>query len=214
VESNEFPDADSIKARMLPICYEEGIFHGFAQGTPDFMNIATEMYIKDMLARLFASTRSNGPHWVKTAQYKRRMLREEQAWRKGEIRKSATGQLPIEQEQERNRTPLSLPDLRLALDIGGTPWGTHTPRAMRMFEATGVYDELAARERETSRGSSQGKMAGSMLAPPKPLTNGVLPNGVHTNGVHHEEEESGWLGGNDADRMELDRVLDDCLVGI
>ena len=80
MESNEFPDPESIKARMLPVCYEEGIFKGFANGAPEYMNIATEMFVKDTLARLFANTRSNGPHWVKTGAYKRRMLREEEGF--------------------------------------------------------------------------------------------------------------------------------------
>ena len=190
---------------MLPICYEEGIFHGFANGTPEFMNIATEMFVKDMLTRLFTSTRSNGPLWIKTGAYKRRLLREEEAFERGEIRKSATGLLPIEQEQERLRPPLSLPDLRLALELGGTAWSTHAPRAMRMFEATGMYDEVADRDGNMAPPSNKG----SMLAPPKPLTNGVIVNGVHA-----DEEDTGWMGGNDGDRIEMDLVLDECLAGV
>jgi transcriptional coactivator HFI1/ADA1 len=190
---------------MLPICYEEGIFHGFANGTPEFMNIATEIFVKDMLSRLFATTRSNGPYWIKTGTYKRRMLREEEGYERGEVRKSALGQLPVEQEQDRLRPPLSLPDLRLALELGGTAWGSYAPRAMRMFEATGIHDEVAGRGGEMGPPGKKG----SMLAPPKPLTNGVMVNGVHT-----DEEDTGWAGGNDGDRMEMDRVLDECLAGL
>lgn len=204
VESNEFPDPDSIKARMLPICYEEGIFHGFANGTPEFMNVATEMFVKDMLTRLFTTTRSNGPHWVKTGAYKRRLLREEAAFSAGEIRKSTTGHLPVDQEQERNRSPLSLSDLRLAVDLGGTVWGNHAPVSMRMFEITGVRDDTSRDEVVTTTTKK-----GAMLAPPKKLTNGVL-----TNGVHHDEDDVGWIGGTEHDGYELNRALDDVLAGI
>jgi hypothetical protein len=190
---------------MLPICYEEGIFHGFASGTPQFMTIATEMFVKDFLSRLFSSTRTNGPHWVKTSTYKRRLQHEESLFETGEIHKNASGQLPIEQEAENNRRPLGLVDLRLAVQIEATPWGPHAPRTMRFYESAGLVDDDSNDFEADGRPTKKGAMS----APPKPLT-----NGVHANGVHHDDEETGWAGGTDLDRIELDSVLDDCLAGL
>jgi transcriptional coactivator HFI1/ADA1 len=200
---------------MLPICFEEGLFNGHTSGTPAFMNIATEIHIKDFLTRMYTSTRSNGPRpsWVKTAQYKRRFLHEEELFERGEVRKSVTGYLPVEQESESHRQPLGVFDVRLNLELGGSILGTTAPKSMRMFETLGIDDEAGMRDSvaETLRHKKAG-----MMAPPKPLTNGVLTNGVMTNGVHRDisvDDDNGWAGGTDSDRMELDKILDDCMAG-
>lgn len=241
VESNEFPDPDSIQSRMLPICYEEGVFNGFAPGAGDFMNMATEHHLKDFFTRVFASTRANGPRpqWIKTGKYKRRLAREEEGFENGEIRRNVRGLLPVEMEAEQKRMPLSLIDLRLNLELGGT-WLAHKPtRSMALFESTAIDDEAGMRSDEDldplphkrssgmlppplTTAASTGSQAalGSLTGLKPPLTNGVLTNGVHVNGVSKDvemvdvNEDHGWQGGADADRMMLDGLLDDCLAGL
>jgi transcriptional coactivator HFI1/ADA1 len=202
VESNEFPDAKSIEARMLPICFEEGIFNGFGNGAPDFMNLATETHVKNWLTRLFASTRSNGKNYVKTSSFKRRCIREEAAFRRGEVRKSHTGLLPVEQDMERNRAPLSTKDVRMSIELGGPSFGRRIPRALKVVESLGIDDESAQREQEKEKTPKKGGML-----PPKIMMNG---NGL-VNGVHEDDDDYGWLGGSRKDRMGLNSILEDCL---
>lgn len=217
LESNEFPDPDSLPGRVLPICYEEGIFNGYANTTIDLVNIAAETYMKEILARLFASTRSNGPRltWIKSAAYKKRVDREQAQFESGEIRKSVTGLLPIEQEAENNRRPLSMFDIRLNIHLGGSNLGTHNPRALTIFESTGIDDEVLTGDTEMM--DAPPLLSGITMAPPNSFTNGVTTNGVLTNGIHKDVEMSddyGWRGGTESDRRALDDVLDDCLAGL
>jgi transcriptional coactivator HFI1/ADA1 len=191
---------------MLPLCFEEGCVNGFATGTPQFMNTAAETYLKEILADLFYATRHNGTRWIKTAAYKRRYEREVDGWHRGEIRKSISGQLPVEQEAERARLPLSMVDIRLNLDLTGSTLEVPTV-AMRIYESTGIDDEEPFLHLNGQDGRGSGAQNGSMLAPPRPLMNGV-------NGLHKEEDDYGWAGVLESDRMVLDNVLEDCLAGL
>lgn len=206
-ESNEFPDAEAITNRMLPICYEEGIFNGPARDSADFMSQATESFAKSLLSRLLQVCRSNGAQYVQTRAYKKRRRGEEMAFEKGEVRKSATGLLPVDQEAEEARQPLSLLDLRLCYDVGTSGLGPRGARAMLRFESTGIDDETMFGD----RGESEDVLmtgTGGKVAPQKPLMNGVL-----TNGVHHDDEDDdcGWPGSSVSDRRELEDILEECL---
>jgi transcriptional coactivator HFI1/ADA1 len=214
---------------MLPTCYEEGIFNGPARDAPAFMSQATEAFLKNLLSRALQVCRSDGAQYVQTRAYKRRRRREEVAFERGDVRKSAAGLLPADQEAEERRLPLSLLDLRLCVDVGTHGLGGGGARAMMRFEATGIDDEDMFGERgeeedappATKReGGAGGKAVAPAPAPapaPKPLTNGVLTNGVH----HHYEDEDeemvdedddfGWPGGSARDRRELDGILANCL---
>jgi transcriptional coactivator HFI1/ADA1 len=123
VETHEFPDATSIAARMLPICYENGLPQGHSAECPTFMNIATETYIKEALTSLFQRVSINGPGYIKTAEYKRRVEKEEAAVARGELNKTAGGLLPVEQEEMRKRRPLCMEDLRLCNIMGDSYLG-------------------------------------------------------------------------------------------
>jgi transcriptional coactivator HFI1/ADA1 len=184
---------------MLPICFEEGIFNGFGNGAPDFMNLATETHVKNWLTRLFTSTRTNGKNYVKTSGFKRRCIREESAFHRGDLRKSHTGLLPIEQEMERNRAPLSTKDIRMSIDLGGPSFGRRIPRALKVVESLGIDDESVQREQETKTPKK------AAMLPPKPILNGL------TNGVHEDDDDCGWLGGSKKDRMGLNSILEECL---
>ncbi|KAF2670991.1 hypothetical protein BT63DRAFT_453363 [Microthyrium microscopicum] len=225
VESNEFPDEEAISARMLPICYEEGLFNGFAGNAAEYVNLAAEILIKNLLTRCFTMTRENAPrgiNWVRTAAYKRRLSHEEEAFERGAVRKSATGLLPAEQDEMRKRRPISLVDLRLCIDMGGTILGHTTPKSMMIFEALGIDDE---RQPSTKRDVEMIDAPNGILnldPHARPLANGALnldpharpvANGALTNGVHHPVEEEEIPGYSATDQMELDTLFDDCLAG-
>jgi transcriptional coactivator HFI1/ADA1 len=176
------------------------------------MSTAVEAYFKNMLARIMAVCRSNGMQYVQTRGYKRRRRREEEAFERGEIRKNAAGLLPVEQEAEDRRPPLSLQDLQMCVDVGTHGLGVAGARAMVRCAALGIDDELMFGERGEEDEDDHD------VPPAKPLTNGVVTNGVHHN--HHEDEDEemvdvdddyGWAGGSARDRGELDGILSGCL---
>ena len=61
VESGEFPDINMISGRMLPSCYEAGLVNGHTVDAPQFLSVAVETFIKEVLTQVFSRTRSNGP---------------------------------------------------------------------------------------------------------------------------------------------------------
>jgi transcriptional coactivator HFI1/ADA1 len=218
VETNEFPDTETIAARMKPLCYEEGVLGGYSDGTPQYMNSAAEIYMKELLTQIFSSTRSNGAHWVQTAAFKKRFKREERLANTGEVQRSPGGLLPVELEQERIRRPLGLVDIKLGrqLNIGGGRGLGSATMALRFFEADGIDDEETARDAAAAaedalnlRLTNGINGAGPMHAPPRPEVNGTLTNGVHKE--EQSEEDFGWSGGINSDQSALDDSLDICL---
>ncbi|CAK7211817.1 hypothetical protein SBRCBS47491_001251 [Sporothrix bragantina] len=129
VESGEFPDTSNIESRMLPFCYEAGLVSGHASDAAQFMSIATETFIKEVLSSVFSRTRSNGPgeygsagfggsNWVQTRKYRRQLAREEERSLLGEIHRDKMGMLPIEAKKASERGPLGLAEFRIALEMG------------------------------------------------------------------------------------------------
>ena len=119
-ETGEFPDAESIHARMVPICYEESVVNGAAFPCATFMAIATENFIKGFLSSVFSRTRSNGPsgtiNGTTTHKYRRQLEQEEMAFTRGElVKNSANGLLPIEAKEASGREALGVRDIRLTL---------------------------------------------------------------------------------------------------
>ena len=195
---------------MAPICFEEGILHGPGAGAAEFMTIAAETFMKEFLGRLFASTRSNGPRWIKTGKYKRRLRQDEEGFAVGDVRKSTAGLLPVEQEAESLRPPLSILDLRLSLNVGGNMIGKHTPYSLAQFEAAGLDEEVTLLESEETLPVTK-QIGPSKLNGSAPLPNGVLTNGVHEKDDDAMDIDSGWVGSLASDRAELDAALDDIL---
>ena len=72
-ESGEFPDLEGIKMRMLPICYEEGVVGGVGDNTAQFMNVAAEVFVKEILSVVISRVRCNRATTVKTDSFKRKM---------------------------------------------------------------------------------------------------------------------------------------------
>lgn len=201
-ETGEFPDAESIHARMVPMCYEESLPSGAGLPCAEFMAIATETFVKEVLSAVFSRTRSNGPsgtiNGMMMRKYRQQLEREELAYTRGEISKdTATGLLPIEAKEASVRRPLGVRDLRLVLELGGGVLG-HMPLIIDQIMGGYFEDELETEKQDR------------------------LENGVSE---HHEikapEDEmdldeaddslSDWEGGMGADREQLSSLLDECL---
>ena len=132
-ESNEFPDADMIQKRMIPLCYQEGLAGGAGPNCADLVNVAAEMFVKGLLADSFRRTRSNGVNYVQTAKFRRRLAREESQLTRGTIKRDGFGLLPVEQEAERQRTPFGVEDLRFSLQVGGNYFAQSKLLAAKIF---------------------------------------------------------------------------------
>jgi transcriptional coactivator HFI1/ADA1 len=217
-ETHEFPDTTTIAARMLPICYENGLPSGHEASCPTFMNIATETYIKEALTNLLQRVQSNGPGHIRTAEFRRKAEKEEKKVLRGELNRTAGGLLPVEMEEARKRRPLCMEDLKLALELGDSYLGqvpliSGTITHGRFLDTPGIEELHANGEHSISA---------------KTLVNGV--NGTNTahqssdltNGYHVDlgdpmaiDDDWQWLGGGVQDVEGLDNVLDACLaVGV
>lgn len=201
-ETGEFPDAESIHARMVPICYEESLPSGANIACADFMTTATETFVKEVLSAVFSRTRCNGPsgtiNGMMTRKYRQQLEQEELAYTRGEITKdTATGLLPVEAKEASTRKPLSVRDLRLTIELGGGVLG-HMPLITDQIMGGYFEDEL-----ETE---NQG------------LENGT-DDIVDIKGADADEMDlddlddslSDWEGGAAADREQLGSLLDECL---
>ena len=127
-ETGEFPDADAIYGRMVPICYEESLPNGCAPTCAELMATATEQFIKAVLSSILARTRSNipaaGGNGISTRKYRRQLEREEEGLQKGEVMRGlSNGLLPIEAREASMRRGLGMGDLRLAVRVGGCELG-------------------------------------------------------------------------------------------
>lgn len=221
IETHEFPTPTSISHRLLPICYEFGLPQGHTSDCPEYLNIATETYIKEALAALLGKVCSNGPGYVRTGDFKKKVEREERMVDRGELLRGAGGELPIEAEERRRRRMLCTEDLRLALQLGDsylgqTPFLAGSIMNSRCLDTPGVEDGWDVYEAKSHANGT-----------------GMLPNGTHdkTNGIAHRsdgqlwtvdfgegepmqiDDEMGvqWQGGSVQDVAELDGALDDIL---
>ena len=197
-ETGEFPDAEAIHGRMVPICYEEALVDGCETSCAEFMATATEQYIKEVLSAILNRTRSNVPgnNGIMTRRYRKQLEREEEGYLRGEImRGSANGLLPVEIKEAGGRRAMGMGDLRLAVQVGN--WGAgQMPVVVEKVVGGWAEGELEEEERERVRGG-RGREGEGVVA-----VNGE---------VGMEEEDWGWEGGGKADRELLSGLLDECL---
>ncbi|KAJ5762508.1 uncharacterized protein N7511_005890 [Penicillium nucicola] len=201
-ETGEFPDAESIYSRMVPICYEESLPSGAGLPCAEFMAIATETFVKEVLSAVFSRTRSNGPSGtinnMMMRKYRQQLEMEELAYTRGEIAKdAATGLLPVEAREAKVRRPLGVRDLRLTLELGGGVLG-HMPLIVDQIMGGYFEDELETEKQDR-------------------VENGVEPHEDIKQPAEDEmdldEDESllDWEGGGVGDREQLSSLLDECL---
>lgn len=229
VESGEFPDVSNIEARMLPFCYEAGLASGHAPDAAQFMSIATETFIKEVMSSIFSRTRSNPPgdsgnagfgpnnNWIQTHKYRRQLAKEEEAFQRGEVIRDKTGLLPVEAKAASERGPLGIADLRLALEMGdcglanfpiistSVIYGYREGELENWDDYTYVNggDRITDLDGDVEMGGAELNGIGKE---PEPLTNGV----VH--GDHMDiDNDMWWEGANMPEGSLLDAVLDSCL---
>ncbi|KAJ5894455.1 Transcriptional coactivator SAGA-type complex Ada1/Tada1 [Penicillium taxi] len=199
-ETGEFPDAESIYARMVPMCYEESLPGGAGMPCAEFMAIATETFVKEVLSAVFSRTRSNGPsgtiNGMMMRKYREQLEREELAFTRGEISKdTATGLLPVEAKEASLRRPLSVKDLRLTLELSRGVLG-HMPLIIDQIMGGYFENELDTEKQD-------------------PVENGFIE--AHEPKVDEDEMDIDddslldWEGGTDIDREQLGSLLDECL---
>ncbi|OJJ04565.1 hypothetical protein ASPVEDRAFT_54703 [Aspergillus versicolor CBS 583.65] len=195
-ETGEFPDSESIHARMTPICYEESVVNGAGVACAEFMAIATETFVKEVLSVVFSRTRSNGPsgtiNGMMKRSYKQQLEREELAFTRGEIAKDgATGLLPVEAKEASTRSALGVRDLRLSLEIGSGVL-SHMPLLVDQIMGGYLEDELEADKREHTD------------------IDDTNPQSV-IDEMEVDEIDLGWEGATLGDHDQLDTLLDECL---
>ncbi|KAJ5718035.1 hypothetical protein N7488_003681 [Penicillium malachiteum] len=202
-ETGEFPDAESIYARMVPMCYEESLPGGAGLPCAEFMAIATETFVKEALSAVFSRTRSNGPsgtiNGMMMRKYRQQLELEELSYTRGEIVKdTATGLLPVEAKEASTRRPLGVRDLRLTLELGTGVLG-HMPLIIDQIMGGYVEDEL-----ETEK---QDRLENGVTEALKVKVTDEDPMDIDD----IDEVLSDWEGGAAADRDQLGSLLDDCL---
>ncbi|KAL1953924.1 hypothetical protein VTO42DRAFT_2024 [Malbranchea cinnamomea] len=200
-ETGEFPDVESIHARMIPICYEESVVNGAGFPCAAFMALATENFIKGFLSSVFARTRTNGPsgtiNGTMTRKYRRQLEREEMAFTRGELVKNTTnGLLPVEAREASGRRALGVRDIRLTLELDGGLLG-HMPLVVNQVMGHYLDEELELERYECSCPKDNSGM-GHLTSPVK-------------DAADEDESSSGWEGGTCADREQLCFILDECL---
>lgn len=222
MESGEFPDVSNIEVRMTSFCAEAGL-QSHQQEAAQFMSIATETFIKEVMSSVFSRTRVNGPGdsgnagfgpagaWVQTHKYRRQLAREEEAFARGELTRDKSGLLPVEAKAASERGPLGMADLRIALEMADCGLANFP-----IISKSVIYDyregelenwndytyldgrESAAEKEDVEMGGINGK---------KP---DALPNGVHDDPMDIDNEIY-WEGADPTDGEFLDSVLDSCL---
>ncbi|KAL4927421.1 transcriptional regulator of RNA polII, SAGA, subunit-domain-containing protein [Aspergillus undulatus] len=195
-ETGEFPDAESIHARMTPICYEESVVNGAGVACAEFMAIATETFVKEVLSVVFSRTRSNGPsgtiNGMMKRSYKQQLEREELAFTRGELAKDgATGLLPVEAKEASTRSSLGVRDLRLSLELGSGVL-SHMPLLVDQIMGGYLEDELEAEKRGR--------------ADMDDIEHTIVPEEMEV-----DEEGWGWEGATMEDHEQMGSLLDECL---
>ncbi|KAI8939056.1 hypothetical protein NX059_004894 [Plenodomus lindquistii] len=214
IETHEFPTATSISHRLLPICYEFGLPQGHTPDCPEYLNIATETYIKEALAALLGKVCSNGAGYIRTGDFKKKIEREERMVERGELQRGAGGELPVEAEERRRRRMLCTEDLRLALQLGDsylgqTPFLAGSIMNSRFLDTPGVEEGWDAYDGKPHVNGVQAKANGTAHA-----LNGERWTVDFGDGEPMQiDDEMGmqWQGGSVQEVAELDGALDDIL---
>jgi transcriptional coactivator HFI1/ADA1 len=197
---------------MVPICYEEGLANGAAPGAAEFLNIATEAYIKEALSNILARVSSNGAPYVKTASYKRRLEAEEERFARSDVVKNPAGLLPVEVESAAARPPLSMEDLKLVLLLGDSYLGQVPLIAGQITNGGHLDVEFEGREvgDEVARVSDRREKVNGINGTSKYLANGVS-YAVDADNTALYQADWTWQGGTTADQDTLNSVLDSVL---
>jgi len=214
VETLEFPSRSEIQSRIEPICYEEGLglnaptplSNATLQSCAELVETATEMFVKEMLERCIAHSRTNGEGMPLTHAFRKQLNKEEEAVERGELARTPAGLLPCEADVAATREPLSTDELRLnlRLDQGRLP--------LDPFLAQKILEDIEIDVPE-----------GYDVSTPPDIPNG-LSNGLKGRAVTHDAADPmildddepgwGWPGAGEEDRNDLMGVLDSALTTV
>lgn len=218
-ETLEFPDAAGIFSRMVPICYEESVTSGSSMQCAELVQVATEIFVKDLLSSVFNRTRTNGPKYdngaaggVSTSAYLRQLEREEHDFRTGKIQKGRdSGLLPVETREAIARRPIGIGDLKVAGGVGRGLWNGMPLIGSRVAEAAfeNEYDDWMEQRRamEAAAATAAAKTQKSFLS----STAGEVIEEPVADEMDIDDDDYGWQGGGAAGREALGSLLDDCL---
>ena len=205
-EQLEFPTHPEIMNRIEPICYEEGLTGGVAQGVAqalaDIVEQATEVYLKEMVGEWYAHSRSNGERCITTNRYKKQLRKEEDEAERGGVQRSAAGLLPAELDVQATRQGLTTQDLDLSLQLSDS--FMRQDRFLGQKVALNHYPDLDLFARQ-----QQPKVNGVFKVPP--VVNGALSRSHTEDAMALDEPEWAWRGASKADQDELMKVLDECM---
>lgn len=200
-ETLEFPTQNEMLNRIEPICYEEGLTGGAAQGAlpicAEIMEQATEVFLKELLGELFAHVRANGEGCIHTNKFKRQLLKEEDDAERGAVVRNPAGLLPVEMEVRTKREALNMEDMRLAVQLSD-PYMRQDP-FLQQNMMLNRYPDMAP---------EPPKVNGIFH---RPTMNGTLTKSERARMEDLEDGDSGWRGATRAETDDLMRVLDDCL---
>jgi transcriptional coactivator HFI1/ADA1 len=173
------------------------------------MNIATETYIKEALTNFFQLVSSNGNGYVRTAEYKRKVEREERKVERGELQRANGGELPAEAEERRKRKMLCMEDLRLALELGDAYLGqvpliSGTITNSRFLDTPGMEEIYDTSPRKNLLNNASNGING---------TSNAMANGwnVDLGDPMVLDDDLMWQGGSVQDLDDLDGALDGVL---
>ena len=224
-ETGEFPDVDSIQARMLPICYEEALPNGCAPSCAEFMATATEQFLKEVIGEMTSRTRSNviaggvGGGTVLTRKYKKQLNRETQLFENGKLQRAPLSNLlPVEVKEAQQRRALAVGDMRIALELGAGSLG-QMPEVVSGVMRGYPEGVLEGWGRHAYLDDISNQNGDIHTAPPLANGNGSLTNGIYTNGVNGTSSApdrpsdipTNWPGAGEDDHKQLLSTLGDCL---
>ena len=190
-ENLEFPTTADIQNRIEPICYEEGLVGGVAQGVlqglAEIMEQATEVYLKELVGALYSHSRTNGEGCISSSKYRKQLRKEEDDVDRGAIQRNAAGLLPVELEVQATRQGLTLEDLTLSMQLEDSYIRQDQFLVQKM--ALNRYPDLYMRTEQ-------------------PMANGVPKEDAV---VTDDYADTNWRGVSKGDAEDLVKVLDECL---
>jgi transcriptional coactivator HFI1/ADA1 len=219
-ETLEFPDATTIHARIVPICYEESVAAGTSIQCAELVGIAAEIHVKNMLHDMFNRVRINGPRYENphvggpfTAKYRKKLLREEADIKAGKLsRKRDDDLLPIESREAQIRKPLCIADIKLANRVGPNLLNSMPLLGVQINES--LFDDAYDDQNPTAHSPTQAAV--QIQSPKKKSISAAKVNG--TNGILIDDDDMdvddddwGWEGAGIGDREMLGGLLADCL---
>jgi transcriptional coactivator HFI1/ADA1 len=204
-ETSEFPDATSVHARIVPICYEESVPAGTSMECAELVALAAESHVKNFLHDIYNRVRVNGPRFengavqgVMTSRYKKKIEREEAQFKAGTLLRDRDNDLlPTESIEAKTRKPLGIADLKLANKVGPGLWNGMQAIGARVNDSTFDVDiEEWYIQRERDGFGSFANMIGKGKH--------AQPNGDE---MDVDDEDTGWEGAGLNDRAELHKTL-------